>query len=347
MKKNFTLVLAMMFALSLLAFGGGENRAGTSSAPELTIPVGARYLGTVGSGVAVASGLEAIYWNPAGVDNALRDVNAMFSYRDYIADINVNFASVSSRFSFGTLAISLRAFEIGEIKVTTESAPDGTGEILEPTFFVIGGTYSVGLSDRTSVGVTVNAIQESFGRVNASGVSFDLGVQYRDLIGIQGLTTGVVVKNLGPGLNYEGSGLFRQADVPGSDRESGFFKVSSATFDLPTVFELGLAYAYPIGDENSLMVTGAYQNNNFAVDEYRFGVEYSYDQMLYLRGGYLFSTDPIQGADVATDHVFENFTLGFGVNFANVGELEIDLNYAYVPAELFNDNHIVGINVGF
>jgi hypothetical protein len=123
MKKNFILVLAMTFALSLIAFGGGENRAGTSSAPELTIPVGARYLGTVGSGVAIASGLEAIYWNPAGVDNARRDVNAMFSFRDYIADIDVNYASVSSRFSFGTLALSLRAFDLGKIDVTTESAP--------------------------------------------------------------------------------------------------------------------------------------------------------------------------------------------------------------------------------
>ncbi len=346
-RSHIVLLFLVLLALPTVLVASGKSRAGTSAAPELTIPIGARYLGSGGSAIAVSTGLESVFWNPAGVDRSAYTANTMFSYRSYIADMNVSFASVSGKFGFGTLAISLRSFGIGEIPVTTESSPDGTGEILKPSFFVVGFTYSKLLSDRTSVGATVNLVNESFGNVQASGVSFDMGVQYRNLVGIEGLAVGVTVKNIGPGMQYGGSGLYRQANAVEGDRGVTFYKVGAATFDLPSLFELGFSYEYKLAEDHSIVASIAYQNSNYAVDEYRVGVDYAFRDFLHVRGGYFFLPAPSGDERVKTPNVFKNFTVGFGLNLAEVTGVNIDLDYAYVPGDLFRDNNLITVNIGF
>jgi hypothetical protein len=254
---------------------------------------------------------------------------------------------VSGKFGFGTLALSLRSFGIGDIPVTTESSPDGTGEILKPSFFVVGFTYSKLLSDRTSVGATVNVINETFANVSASGVSFDLGVQYHNLVGIEGLAVGVTVKNIGPGMQYGGSGLYRQAKAEDADRGVTFYKVGAATFDLPSLFELGFSYERKLAEDHSIVASAAYENSNYAVDEYRVGVDYAFKKLLRLRAGYLFLPAPTGDSRVKTPSVFKNFTVGFGLGLAEVTGANIDLDYAYVPGDLFRDNNLITINIGF
>lgn len=342
-KKSILLIVLFVAGLSGELNAGGQNRAGTSAAPELLIPIGARYLSMGGAPVAFASGVEAIYWNPAGVDRTTKSVNAMFSHRSYIADIALSYLAVSSKFDFGTLALSLRTLDIGDIAVTTETAPDGTGEIFSPTFFVAGLTYSGQLTDRISVGITTNLISENFAQVNSSGFAIDAGVQYNGFLTISGLDIGVAMKNIGPAMQYGGPGLWVSANVPGAGRGVTFYKVEAAPFELPSVVEIGAAYHYSFEENNDLTVSSTFQNNNFAYDEYRIGVEYSYDDMLFLRGGYLV------GAGVADlrPHIFENYTIGAGVNFIDLGGTDLSVDYAFVPVEFFDNNHVIAIKIGF
>lgn len=307
------------------------------------IPLGARYLAMGGSALAVVSGPEAIYWNPAGIDISQSSADAIFSYRSYIADMAVNFFAVRARFSFGSVALSFRSFAIGDIAVTTESAPDGTGEILSPTFFVAGLSYSSQLSDRTSVGVTVNLVHESFSRVGASGVAFDAGVQYRNLLSVEGLSIGVSIKNVGPPMRYGGSGLLVQGESMGSDRGVTFYKVEAAAFELPSVIELGVAYRFAVDEEHTFHITSTFQNNNFAYDEYRFGTEYSYGGTFFLRGGYLLS----QSTDNQYPHIFENMVFGGGVVLEDVDGLRLSFDYAFIPVKWFDNNHVLSLMVGF
>lgn len=347
MKKHIIFLILipilLVITIGLDAYAGGQNRAGTAAAPELTIPIGGRYIAMGGAPVAFATGVEAIYWNPAGLDLTDRSANAIFSYRSFIADISVNYLAVSGKFDFGTVGLSLRNFAIGDIAVTTEFAPDGTGEIFSPTFFVLGLSYSKQVADRISVGMNVNYINESFARVNASGVSFDFGVQYRDLVGIKGLSTGVVVKNIGPAMQYGGPGMWIEGEAMGSGRGITFYKVEAASFELPSVIEIGLAYNYNIDEVNNVIVTGAFQNNNFAYDELRLGAEYSYNKMFFVRGGYLL------GAAATEDrpNIFQNFTAGAGIDLADIGDTRISFDYAYIPVKYFDANHVISIKVGF
>ncbi len=342
--KKFLFLLTIFICAAGDIFGqGGQDRAGTAAAPELRIPIGAQYLAQGGAPVATAAGLEAIYWNPAGVFLKDQDANALFSYRQYIADMNMNYAAISGNFGeLGTLALSFRDLNIGDINVTTLDQPDGTGEIVSPTYFVLGLTYSRLLSDRVSIGANVNLINESWTGVSASGISFDAGVQYKNLF-TNGLSLGVVVKNLGGALTFGGSSLFVQATDPNSARGLTFYEISAASFELPSEISLGLSYTRALDEENSVSVSGAFVNNNFAYDDYKVGLEYSYKDIAFLRGGYLFSPQ----SSTARPNIFQDYSLGVGLNFKQFTDMDISLDYAYTPVKYFNANNTFSIKMGF
>ncbi|MCH7722950.1 MAG: PorV/PorQ family protein [Bacteroidetes bacterium] len=342
MRLLFIILLVSICSFSK-TFAGGQDRAGTAAAPELRIPVGGQYLALNGSAVAYASGLEAIYWNPAGVNLTETNASAIFSFRQYIADMDMSYAALSGNFGdFGTIAVSFRSLNIGDISVTTIEQPDGTGEIISPTYFVLGLTYSRLLSDRISIGINFNIINESWGGVSANGFGVDVGVQYRDLF-TPGLALGIVVKNLGGSMKYEGSALFLQADDPTSGRGNTFYQVAAASFELPSEFSLGISYTRALNEENTISFSSAFVNNNFAYDDYKFGVEYSYRDILFLRGGYLFS----DGSKDERPNIFEDYTLGLGLNLKEFASVDVSLDYAFVPVQFFDSNHTFSIRVNF
>lgn len=344
LKKLLLVLLICAFGVAD-SFAGGNNRAGTSAAPELQIPVGTRYLAMAGSNVSSSEGLESIYWNPAGVAITQTGANAIFSYRSYIANMNMDFAAVSGNFgSVGTIALAFRDLNVGQIPVTTTTQPDGTGELFSPTYFIIGLTYSRALTDRVSVGATANLINESFTGVSSNGVSFDIGVQYRDLMDIQGLAIGVVVKNLGGAMTYDGSALWVQATASSADRSVTFYKVAAASAELPSEISLGISYTKKFDQDNTLSGAFAYTNNNYSYDEYKVGLEYSYKDMLFLRGGYLKAP---QASPNTNPDIWAGPSFGIGLNFKQFIDMDISVDYAYTYVKYFSANNSVSVRVGF
>ncbi|MFZ0453987.1 MAG: PorV/PorQ family protein [Ignavibacteriaceae bacterium] len=341
---NRLLFIFLIFVCAAIeVFGGGQNRAGTSAAPELRIPVGSRYLAMGGADVALVSGLEAIYWNPAGVDVTENDVNAIFSYRKYIADMNMSFVAVSGRFGeLGTIGLSFRDLSIGDINVTTMDQPDGNGQIVSPTYFILGLTYSKQLSDRISIGTNINLIHEGWQGVTASGFSFDVGVEYRDLFSVPNLSLGVVVKNLGGTMKYSGTALWTTATDPNSNRGLTFYEVGAQSSELPSEISLGVSYSRNIDEDNKFTIAGSFVNNNYTYDNYKGGLEYSYKDVLFLRGGYLYSPQ----SDSNTPDIFQNYTVGAGINFEQFTNINISFDYAYVPVKYFDANNIFTIRMG-
>ena len=151
--------------------------------------------------------MDAAYWNPAGLSRSENGVDAIFSNRAYIADISNNFFGVAVDFLGMKMGANVRTFNIGDIDETTVYSPDGTGQVYTPNFSIIGATASKLLSDNTSVGVNANYVRESFGRVSASGMAFDLGVQYSGIASVDGLDVGFVLRNFGNAVKYDGEGL--------------------------------------------------------------------------------------------------------------------------------------------
>ncbi len=343
LKRLLLILLILGFSASEI-FGSGQNRAGTAGAPELRIPVGARYLAMSGSAISNVQGLEAIYWNPAGVDLSTTDANAMFSYRQYIADMSMNYAAVSGRLGeLGSLGLSFRSLNIGDIPVTTMDQPDGTGQIISPSYFILGLTYSKKLTDRISIGANFNLINESIDRVNATGFSFDFGVEYNNLFDVQGFAVGVVVKNLGPTMTFSGNGTYIQANDQSAQRGPTFYQFSASSADLPSEIGIGLSYKKQFDEQNAVIVAGTFQNNNYTYDDYKIGLEYNFKELLYVRGGYLYTP---QSSD-ASPNVWQNYTLGLGINTKSFSSLNLAVDYAYVPAKYFDANNVFSLSFGF
>ncbi len=331
----------MLFAGSI--FAGGGNRNGTAGATELLIPVGARGIAMGGATLTNSYGIEALYWNPANIARTSYGVDVMATHMNYIADITLAYAAAAVKVGdLGTLAISLKSLSFGDIAKTTVQYPDGTGTTFSPEYSVIGFAYSKLLSDRVSVGITANFINETIDFVSASGVSFDIGITYTDLGGIEGFNMSVLMRNLGPRMKFDGSGLYVKA-TPEQFRRTGsvFYKIESQDFELPTSYEIGLGYNYSIDEYNKLEFAGLFRNNNFYEDEYKIGVEYGYNNLIFLRAGYEIAPE------LKTDDTKAVYGMaaGLGINY-KMGNVALKIDYAYRAVEYFDANHIITVGLG-
>ncbi len=344
MKKLLFKSSILCLAGLLLAAGNGitqEQRIGTNGASELLIPVGARYIGMGGASVASVQGVDAIYYNPAGVSRSEYTADVMFSHMSHLADVNINYVGLALKFgSIGTIGLNIKALDIGDIAVTTEQSPDGTGALLNPQFIIAGLTYSRALTDRISVGGTINLVSEQLERASASTFAFDFGVQYRDLASINGLSIAVVVKNLGASLQYGGSALLGDAQLVDVDRGSTPLLIQAQSDELPSYITIGASYSMTLGEQSSLELVSTFQDNNFQDDSGQFGAEYVFNNTFFGRAGYSFAPD----AD--SDNDIYGFTLGAGIHydFPNIG---ITVDYAYRDVEFFDSSNVFTIKLGF
>jgi hypothetical protein len=183
--------------------GPGRMNGRDSGAGELKIPVGPRSTALGGTTAADVEGAEALYWNPAGL-GGLTGTSAYFSHLSYIADMNVNyFALVTKAGKFGSIGFTAKVLDVGDVVVTTEEAPDGTGDVISPTFSILGLTYARQFTDKVRFGATAQFVNETVANARARGVAFDFGFQYDT--GYNGLAFGFVMKNFGSSMSYSGS----------------------------------------------------------------------------------------------------------------------------------------------
>jgi hypothetical protein len=176
--------------------------------------------------------------------------------------------------------------------------------------------------------------------VSASGLAFTGGVQYTKLGGVDGLSVGVVISNIGPDLTYDGEGLERTAVVPSADRPETNYKVEAAAGSLPSAIGVGLGYAAPLGEAMDATFSALFKSNNFSDDQYKFGAEFSYDRRFFLRAGYDYSTEA-QGNESI-------FGPAFGVGVVeSLKNTSIRVDYAFRSAQYLGGNHVVCLTVGF
>jgi hypothetical protein len=336
-QKYIFLGFILLLIFSVAAYAGSEARIGTAGAQELLLPVGARGIALQGANIATITGTEAIYWNPAGLA-ASEKSEAMFSYMNWIADINLTYLAVGAKVgNAGSFGITFRTLDIGDIPVTTIDRPDGTGEMYSPTFLVVGGTYSRRMTDRINFGFSANFISERVQQMRASGMSFDFGVQYRDLL--PGFHFGVALKNLGPDMKFSGNDVeyFTSTSTePGAAQRPA--QLSLAKFDLPVTFELGFGYNYNINEENYAALYGNFRNFNLGNDQYMGGLEYGFRELFFLRAGYM-------GTQNNDNNIFGP-SFGAGVQ-TDLGGTVLSFDYTYRSVEYFDGNQFFSLRFGF
>ncbi len=339
MKVSKLLTVALMLLLVVgLSYAGNPEKKGTAGAEELLIPMGARGTALAGAALANITGVDAIYWNPAGLANTDGAVEAMFSYMKYIADINVTYGAVGVKTSFGSIGVSFQSLSFGDIPITTEWSPNGTGSYYSPIYMTIGATYSRAMTDRIFVGVNAKFISESIMQVSATTYALDMGVQYLTEMGVK---LGVALKNLGAPIEFDGENLDRDVQVPDVPPGSPTRKLRfpSQKAELPSLFEIGISYDIKPMEKATISIMGNYRNHNFANDQILGGVELSYDNRFFLRGGYDYGQN--EGTDAAGGDTYQfGPTFGFGIiqSISGGTKLAFDFAYRMVNTTYFDNN---------
>jgi hypothetical protein len=262
----------------------------------------------------------------------------LFSYARYIADINLNYIAVAQKMgTLGSVGFSARVLDVGNIIRTTETAPDGTGDVFSPTFATIGLSYARSLTDRVNFGGTLNYVSEAVLQTKSTGVSFDFGFQYDT--GYRGMRLGAAMKNFGGSQRFGGADFESNQHFPGDDPQAAnrTLALSSADYELPSLFAGGVSWPMLQGVHN-VTLHGLYQSNSFNVDEFRVGAEYSWRKDFSARLGYKIDSDK--------QDLF-GFAYGVGVRVP-FGGSNMYVDYAgQIVKDFFNDVHHIGVEVTF
>jgi hypothetical protein len=344
MKLNIFKLISLLFLLTFFITGniysGPRSKLGTSAAPELLIPVGSIGTSLGGSNLSTVSGVDAMFWNPAGMCNITsKNGEAIFSHMNYIADIKMEYvAGVVKLGNLGFLGVSVRSLNVGDILETTEIQPDGTGEVFRPTYIIANLGFSRQMTNKIRFGTNVKLINENVAKVSATGFAFDFGIQY--IGGNTGLSFGIAIKNLGPQMTFNGPGLDRT--VVNEIGLTTTQRVILQGYDLPTNLELGVAYSNTINKQHNFTISTGFQNSGFTSDEFKFGLEYNWNNYFYVRGAYTLYPNKEK------DEGLFGPTFGAGVRYP-FGNITLGFDYAYrtVTEDAFKANQFFTLNVGF
>ncbi|HXF99733.1 MAG TPA: hypothetical protein VNL69_03060, partial [Bacteroidota bacterium] len=121
------------------------------------------------------------------------------------------------------------------------------------------------------------------------------------------------------------------------------YKSEAASFELPSLVEIGLGYTGNFTDEFSYAGTASFTNNNLYVDEFRLGGEVMYSVgEVNLAGRVGGSFLPKVEKE---DRIF-GITAGVGLSY-QAGDIQLTFDYAFRQVDLFDNNNVFSLKVGF
>lgn len=348
--------LAIGFGLSLASIATAQDlskiRPVLTGAPFLRISPDARAGGMGDQGVATTTDNFSQFWNAAKYPFSHTTSGLGITYTPYMSKItNDVFLLYASYHRFlgqderSTLSASLYYFNMGSVDLTrlvgTQVVPEGTAK---PNEFSFDLAYGLKLSDNFSMAVTGRYIRSDLGAsfntnstikpansfaVDISG--YFISPKHTSVGNYEGRArAGFAVQNLGPRLDYTGNddsrsylptaarlgagydfyldssnriGLTFEASkllVPAPEI-TGYNRLNEPIYKLPNVGVMdGISKSF--SNPKSVMLSGA--------------VEYAYDDLFAVRGGY-FHESPEQGGR-------QYATAGVGIKYQSFG---LDVSY--------------------
>lgn len=347
MKKSlYTLILFV--CSGVFCFAGNPDRQGESGAAELLLNPWARSAGLHSMSTASVSGVEAMRINVAGLSRINKGEFVVANTRLYEGStIGMNALGFATKAGKnGAFGISLVAMDFGDITVTTNGQPEGTGGVYSPSFFNLGLGYSYTYENKISVGLLVRAISETLPDVSASGFAIDAGVQYvsgdRDEFKL-----GIALRNVGSPMEFGGEGLSFRADAPDAPVQYDLTVNQRAEdFELPSLLNIGVSYDFYFGEENYLRAIANFTSNAFARDDIGLGAEFNFRNLVTLRGAYKTVLDA--GAEVEAN-VYTGFAGGVSVDLPlkRAENRVVGIDYAYRSTNPFRGTHNFSLRFGF
>lgn len=347
MKKYFYTLLFVCFGLTI-SFAGNPDRQGEAGAAELLLNPWARSAGLHSMSTSSVAGVEAMRLNIAGLSRISKGELVIGNTRLYQGSTlginSVGFATKAGK--NGAFGISLVAMDFGDIKVTTNGQPEGTGATFSPSFFNIGLGYSYTYENKISVGILVRAISETLPDVAASGFAIDAGVQYvsgdRDEFKL-----GIALRNIGSPMEFSGEGLSFRTDAPqAEDNYEITVNQRAEDFELPSMLNIGISYDFYFGETNFLRTIANFTSNAFARDDIGVGAEFSFRDLVVIRGAYKIAMDDGNGEE---SNLYTGLAGGVSIDvpLKRADNRIVGIDYAYRATNPFRGSHNFSIRLGF
>lgn len=350
MTMKYTHRLIFTALLLALCFEHGQSqKVGTSSLQFLKVMPTARATAMGDAFVSLASGADAVYWNPAGL-TMLENHEITTTLTMWLFDTKqIALAYGLPLGEWGTAGFQFQYIDYGRMDETRADAvdliipPNGepffnaglTGRSFTPYSYVVGLSYAKQFTDKFSAAVTAKYAMESLWsnevitvvnsvtgektnyKTYADVLLFDFGMLYNT--GFRSVKLGVSVQNFGAQVKF--------ADVAHS---------------APLAFRLGVS-ANLFGKEGLLfqddvnrftLAYDLFQPNDYE-QQMHVGAEYAFSEAIALRGGY------------KVDYDSEGLTFGGGVHTEISGwPIRVDYSYGKM-SEYLNTVHRISLGVQF
>jgi hypothetical protein len=307
MKKYFTTFLIVAFLF--LAFTGNSfsfPKVGTTSFQFLEVLTSARGSALGNAFCSIVDNSEAVFFNPAGL-TGISNIDISAGYVNWILDAaQYSFAAGYNWEGYGILGFQAMFTDVGEIEETRVdalgfhgSSYDGlTGRTFRPTSIVFGLSFARELTDKLSFGVSAKYVHEDLIYKSASALAFDGGVLFKT--GFKNIVVDATIRHFGQEVKY-----------------------IDQAFPLPQTFTIGVS-SFLLSDKDPLIALSDQHSVRIAYEmvqprdydqQHCVGMEYSFENLFFLRGGYQFNTDEqswsagigVQYNGLRVDYSFNDF----------------------------------------
>jgi hypothetical protein len=340
--KKVSRILLPLLAIMLFPTLSWSQKVGSTSMQFLKVMPVARATGMGDAYSVLATGAEAIFWNPAGVATT-EYFEASMTYINWIFDAQQGALGIAASLGdYGTVGLQLQYIDFGKIDEALWEAPYKddieypglTGRQFRPYAYLIGLSYAFQLTDKFSTGLTAKYAHESLYNGNtiaaftaqgeqrdaktwANGLMFDFGIRYNT--GFRSIRIGASVQNFGPNITY--------AEEDNS---------------IPLALRVGIAadligadpLLLPMEDNRLTLAFDLFQPNDYT-QQAHIGMEYEFSDIVALRGGYKFNYDA------------DGLTAGIGVR-KNLSGTRFSVDYSYGAMDYnLGGVHRISIGAGF
>ncbi len=335
---------------------GNPDRQGEAGAYELLINPWARSIGLNGLVTARTTGVEALYFNPAGLGR-MRTLEIMASHSQYMVGTGMSINAVGLAKGIGengTFGVSMMSVGFGEIPLTTTNQPEGIGTF-KPRFFNLGLSYGHIFRDKATgrekitVGFTVRLVSQSISNAGATGIAFDGGMQYATGKYNQ-FKFGIALRNIGTKMRFSGEGLSYVGIAPNGTTASTT-QMRTAGYDLPSLLHMGVSYDFLINRDDStglsemrLTTVGNFTANSYSRDQIGLGFEFAYKEMFMARAAYKYEGNMYNNE---SGTVGAGLTAGVSVEvpFKKGSARRISFDYGFEYTRVFKGTHAVGLRL--
>jgi hypothetical protein len=354
--KTTKKIFLLLAAISIVTAGAfAQQKAATTSMQFLKVMPCARATAMGDAYSAVATGAEAVYWNPAGLawsnnqEISLTYINWIFDAKLYSLAYGLPLGD------YGNLGLQLQYVDYGNFDETvaysqasdvSSDYPYYTGKTFKPYDYEVGISYAKKITEKFSFGLTGKYAYESLYGGNATarvtnsttgladttytvdanrGVFlFDAGFLYNT--GFKTIRIAASVQNFGPDIEYKSSYIDTKYPAP-------------LEFRLGTSADLiGKNSLFMEDNDNRVGVAFDLFLANDADQQEHLGLEYEFANTFALRVGY------------KVNYSTEGFTFGGGVH-QTLGNLRLTVDYSYgamdaMISDYTGNVHRISVGVG-